>query len=122
MHLNPKQKVCFLNIETFKNFVFISSTFILIVVLASKRRHFIMPRYKDTGLEFCWDRVLLGYNNKIHESLLYLKNKLFVQDLNAKVVKVQDFNIDFPFTLFSTYLKFFIIIFYFNLIIHKLYI
>ena len=45
------------------------------------------------GSEYC-----LRYINKIYEIFLYLKNKHFIQDLNTKIMKLQDFNINFPFS------------------------
>ena len=57
-------QIFILNITTFMNFVFIFSTFILNIVLASKRRRFYRATLDSVEV---WSRIG-GYTNKIHEN------------------------------------------------------
>ena len=75
------QKVSF-RYNNFHEFCFyIPRTFILIVVLVSKQHHEKFVFVGDIKTKFM--------------KLLYLKSKLFVQNLNIKVMKIQDFNTNF---------------------------
>ena len=65
----------------FMNFIFISPTLISIVILALKQHRFIASCYDITTKFIKVDKLK--------------KTKLFVQDLNIKVMKIQNFNTNF---------------------------
>ena len=50
-------------------------------------------------------KMKVGDIKQNSQKLLYLKNKLFFQDVNAKVMKVQDFNTNFPYKNYQIYLN-----------------
>ena len=90
MYLNSQQKVYFLNIAIFMNFVFIS-TFILIIVLTLKQCRFCHVMFDKVEIWSLYSDI----KTKFMKIVKFKKQKLFIPDLNAKVIKIQDFNINF---------------------------